>query len=85
MPGGEPLGKVLSFGDNGAQPLADVQCADGRIVTIPFVPGIILALDEERKVVTIDPPEGLFFGEMAVASEEKTDKKTTSASKEKES
>jgi 16S rRNA processing protein RimM len=72
LPDGTPLGTIVAFGDNGAHPLADVKPENGDVVAMPFVPGIIVELDEEKKEVIVDPPEGLFFGDMAVAAKPNT-------------
>lgn len=65
---GSRLGQLVAFGDNGAQPLADIKTETGQVVTIPFVPGIVVDLCEDKKQVTLDPPEGFFSGEMVVAA-----------------
>jgi 16S rRNA processing protein RimM len=68
---GEPLGVVRDFSDNGAQPLALVEDARGHVTEMPFVPGLVVRIDEPTeaggaKRVVVDPPEGLFSGEALV-------------------
>lgn len=62
---GEALGHIEAFSDNGAQPLAIV-VDGGRTVEMPFVDGIVVRVDESARIVVVDPPEGLFFGEALV-------------------
>ncbi len=84
LPDGSRLGTIVAFGDNGAQPLADVKSEDGKVVSMPFVPGIIVELDEEKKEVIVDPPEGLFSGDMAVATTPKQNRSSKSPSSNEE-
>jgi 16S rRNA processing protein RimM len=67
---GEPLGVIRSFSDNGAQPLALVENERGSVTEMPFVPGLVVRIDEPRDSeparVVVDPPEGLFAGEALV-------------------
>jgi 16S rRNA processing protein RimM len=70
---GRPLGEIVAFSDNGAQILAEVRRAGGGprdIALVPFVPAIVVDIDEEARVVTLDPPEGLIDGEALVAGDE---------------
>jgi 16S rRNA processing protein RimM len=75
-PAGAVLGTIDAFADNGAQPLAQVLVGTHRgrkrIVEMPFVPELILKLDEEAGVLVVDPPGGLFTGEAEVAGEAPT-------------
>lgn len=60
---GRLLGVLESFSDNRAQPLAEVRTpkeAGGALVLVPFVPGIVADVDEEKRLVVLDPPLGLF-------------------------
>lgn len=65
---GRVLGVLESFSDNRAQPLAEVRTPDdgsasgqgGRLVLVPFVPGIVSDVNEAERVVVLDPPLGLF-------------------------
>ena len=65
---GSHLGRLVSFGDNGAQPLAEIKTERGELVSVPFVPGIVASLCEKTRQVVLDPPDGFFSGEMAVAA-----------------
>lgn len=64
---GRRLGIVESFDTGGPQILATVRLElDGeapRRVEIPFTPGLVVGIDDEAGIVTVDPPWGLFEGE----------------------
>lgn len=64
---GRVLGVLERFSDNRAQPLAEVRLPDeapavdgSRLVLVPFVPGIVVDVDEAAGRVVLDPPLGLF-------------------------
>jgi 16S rRNA processing protein RimM len=67
---GERLGFIRDFSENGAQPLARVADAHGRVTDMPFVAGLVVRIDDANdngpKRVIVDPPEGLFAGEAIV-------------------
>lgn len=52
------LGTITSFGDNVAQVLADVKTPSGKSVLVPFVPPIVVCIENDR--VVLAPPIGLF-------------------------
>lgn len=63
---GRMLGTIASFDTGGPQILATVQMAGpagARETEIPFVPGLVVGIDDTEGVVTVDPPWGLFEGE----------------------
>ena len=64
---GARLGRVRSFSENTAQPIAEID-ADRGLVAVPFVPGIVRAVDVDAGRVVLDPPGGLFDGEPEVAA-----------------
>ena len=55
---GTLLGTISSFGDNVAQVLADVKTPSGKSVLVPFVPPIVVSIEDDR--VVLAPPMGLF-------------------------
>jgi 16S rRNA processing protein RimM len=67
---GRELGTIVGFSDNNAQPLAEVKLAAGGHALMPLVPGIVTDIDEDARVVTVDPPEGLLEGDAVAASDE---------------
>jgi 16S rRNA processing protein RimM len=58
---GSPVGEVVDFYEVPQGLVLEVRHADGREGTalIPFIDAIVTAVDVERRVVTIDPPDGL--------------------------
>ncbi len=56
---GEVLGHICSFASNSAQTLLEVKTPEGRIVSIPLVPAIVVSIDEKNKRIVVDPPLGL--------------------------
>lgn len=70
---GAELGVIEGFADNGAQPLAQVMVGTRRgkkrYVEMPFVPELIVSLDEDAGVLVVDPPQGLFSGDAEVAGD----------------
>jgi 16S rRNA processing protein RimM len=63
------LGEITKMDIRTPQPLATVKTADGRLVDMPFVAGLIVELSEEEKKVWIDEPEGLFSGSVDLVPE----------------
>ena len=57
--GGEDVGELAGARESVAQRLLVVRGSDGREVLVPAVPQILLRVEPERRVVVIDPPEGL--------------------------
>ncbi len=55
---GTLLGTISSFGDNVAQVLADVKTPSGQSVLVPFVPPIVVSIEDDR--IVLAPPLGLF-------------------------
>lgn len=64
---GRILGILEAFDTGGPQILATVRVTldaqRPRQVEIPFTPGLVVGIDDEAGVVTVDPPWGLFEGE----------------------
>ena len=64
---GRELGIIEGFDAGAVQPLAQVrrtfEGSPGDVVDVPFVPGLVIDVDEEKRVVTVDPPWGLLEGE----------------------
>jgi 16S rRNA processing protein RimM len=63
--GGQSLGRISSFHDNGAQPLAEVTTASGERVLVPFVPPIVVDAGDP---VVLAPPLGLFDDAQAIVA-----------------
>jgi 16S rRNA processing protein RimM len=57
--GGETVGQVKGIMHPGEADLLDVIDAAGRERLIPMVGEIVIEVDIEKKVIRIDPPEGL--------------------------
>ncbi|MFL6230424.1 MAG: ribosome maturation factor RimM [Pyrinomonadaceae bacterium] len=57
--GGEELGVVASILHYGAAPLLVVKAEGGREQLIPLAESICVEIDIERKLIRVDPPEGL--------------------------
>ncbi len=57
--GGEELGEVESLFDTGASDVLVVCSTGGRERLIPFVEEVVVEVDLDRGLVTVDPPEGL--------------------------
>ena len=53
------VGVVSAVIDNPAQTLLEVRCDDGRAVLVPFVDGIVVAVDEDARRIDIEAPAGL--------------------------
>jgi 16S rRNA processing protein RimM len=58
-PEGRPLGRVAGLERTAAGPTLTVTLPDGREAMVPFVHGIVLAVDRAARRVVLDPPEGL--------------------------
>ncbi len=58
LPDGDEVGTVLAVVPGAAQDLLEVETEAGSRL-IPIVKEIVVAVDIERMLVTIDPPEGL--------------------------
>ncbi len=56
---GEVIGRVRDVDPGGAGDLLVVEAGGGKEILIPFQESICLAVDLEKKVILIDPPEGL--------------------------
>jgi 16S rRNA processing protein RimM len=56
---GEPVGTVRSILDTGGNSLMVVARAGASEALIPMVPEIVISVDQEARIVVIDPPEGL--------------------------
>lgn len=66
---GHDLGIIEGFDAGGPQLRAQIRRQPrGDLVEIPFVPGLVTAIDEVAGVVTVDPPWGLLEGEPEEAS-----------------
>lgn len=55
----ELVGTLVGFSSNNAQTLLEVKTIRGHVASIPLVQAIVLDIDEDQKIITIDPPEGL--------------------------
>ncbi len=60
---GSPLGVVEEFTHNGAQTLFVVRAPSGLRFLVPNAPQIIIEVNLQTRVVTMNPPEGLFEDE----------------------
>lgn len=56
---GEPLGKVDSIIETGANDVYVVKNADGKETLLPALEWVIIKVDLAEKLMTVDPPEGL--------------------------
>lgn len=57
--GGERLGRVTRLMRTGGTDLLVIEGKDGRELLVPFVDDICAEVDEEAKIITINPPAGL--------------------------
>ncbi len=57
--GGSEIGVVKGFLELGPNGLLEVRDDRGREVLIPFAAEICVAVDIEKRIIEIDPPEGL--------------------------
>ena len=55
---GVVFGTIIAFSDNVAQVLAEVKTPAGPVVLVPFVPPIVVAIEDDR--IVLAPPGGLF-------------------------
>jgi 16S rRNA processing protein RimM len=53
------LGRVVGFSSNLAQDLLEIELTDGKNASVPLVDEIVIDIDLDRRVITLDPPEGL--------------------------
>jgi 16S rRNA processing protein RimM len=56
---GRLLGRVAALEATAAGPMLTVALPDGRDALVPFVEGIVVAVDRAGRRVVLDPPEGL--------------------------
>jgi 16S rRNA processing protein RimM len=66
---GAALGTLSAFADTGAQLLAEVKTADGRVVLVPFVAPIVV---DAGPPIVLAPPRGLFVEDDAIVAEDQT-------------
>jgi len=57
---GRILGTVSGLEQTAAGPLLTVRTPDGKPVLVPFVAAIVREVDEDRRCVVLEPPDGLF-------------------------
>lgn len=53
------VGILVGFSTNNAQTLLEVKTHSGYVASIPMVEAIVLDINEEQKIIVIDPPQGL--------------------------
>ena len=56
---GQLWGIVKNIEDSSINRLLEVETPEGDMIYVPVADSIIKEIDEERKVILIDPPEGL--------------------------
>jgi len=56
---GRPLGVAAGLEKAPGSPMLAVTRADGTEALVPFVHGIVVEVDRERRRIVLDPPEGL--------------------------
>lgn len=56
---GDNAGILTGFSSNNIQILLEVKTPSGYVASIPLVDAIVLDIDSENKIITIDPPLGL--------------------------
>ncbi len=56
---GNLWGSVKNIETSGFNRLLEVEAPGGDIIYVPFVDSIVKEIDEEKKIILIDPPEGL--------------------------
>lgn len=56
---GRLWGSVKNIQALGINQLLEVETPEGNIIDVPFVDDIVKEIDEEKKVILIDPPDGL--------------------------
>jgi 16S rRNA processing protein RimM len=55
---GRHWGTVEAFNPESKNPLLEID-SDGETIYIPFSDSIIVKLDKKKRIITIDPPDGL--------------------------
>jgi len=58
-PRGRRLGEATGLENTPAGPLLSVETRPGKIALVPFVEGIVVAVDRPGRRIVLDPPEGL--------------------------
>ncbi len=58
-PSGRRLGIAVALESTPAGPLLSVEVRPGRLALVPFVDGIVVAVDRPGRRIVLDPPEGL--------------------------
>jgi 16S rRNA processing protein RimM len=56
---GNPWGTVKDLQSAGLSQLLEVEDTDGEIIYVPYSDGIVKSVDPVKKLIIIDPPEGL--------------------------
>jgi 16S rRNA processing protein RimM len=56
---GHLWGSVINIENPGFNQLLEVEAPGGDIIYVPFTDSIVKEIDEEKKVILIDPPDGL--------------------------
>jgi 16S rRNA processing protein RimM len=56
---GRQIGIVRQLGPSAAGPQLEIETAEGKEALIPFVQGIVVALDRPGRRIILDPPAGL--------------------------
>jgi 16S rRNA processing protein RimM len=56
---GDEAGKLAGFSSNNIQILLEIETLSGYIASVPLVDAIVLDIDTENMIITIDPPIGL--------------------------
>lgn len=56
---GDEAGVLTGFSSNNIQLLLEVKTPSGYVASVPLVDAIVLDIDCENKIITIDPPAGL--------------------------
>jgi 16S rRNA processing protein RimM len=56
---GRRLGEAAGLEATPAGPLLSVETRPGQVALVPFVNGIVIEVDRNRRRIVLDPPEGL--------------------------
>ena len=56
---GNIWGIVKNIEDSGINQLLEVESPTGDVIYVPIADSIVKEIDEEKKIILIDPPEGL--------------------------
>jgi 16S rRNA processing protein RimM len=56
---GRLLGNVSDLGQTPAGPTLEIVTPEGKSALVPWVEGILVSIDRERRQIVLDPPEGL--------------------------